>query len=102
MTEVSTTPVELPEGDVTTPHQAFNLKAVHLVNGDGKSIDIQSITAGFSLYESINSKFVTGDITLIDSVNLIKNYRFTGQEHIRVHISNERDEIDRPFHNGIN
>jgi len=95
MTEVSTTPVELPEGDVTTPHQAFNLKAVHLVNGDGKSIDIQSITAGFSLYESINSKFVTGDITLIDSVNLIKNYRFTGQEHIRVHISTERDEIDQ-------
>lgn len=92
MTEVSTTPVELPESEVTLPHQAFNLKAVHLINGDMIPIDIEAITAGFSLYESINSKFVTGDITLVDSLNLIKNYRFTGQEHIKIHISTADDE----------
>tara|TARA_B100000902_G_scaffold349613_1_gene358307 strand:- start:1713 stop:3221 length:1509 start_codon:yes stop_codon:yes gene_type:complete len=80
--------------DVTIPHIPFNLKAVHLISGDGTALDIASITLGFTLYESINNKFVTGDITIVDGLNLIKNYRFTGQEHIRLHFDTEPDSVD--------
>ena len=80
---------------VRTPHIPFNLKAVHLVTGDGHALDIASITQGFTLYESINSKFVTGDMTIVDGLNLIKNYRFTGQEHIRLHFDTEPDSVEK-------
>jgi hypothetical protein len=75
--------------DIYTSRIPFRTKAVHLISGDGVAIDISAITAGFALYESINSKFVTADITIVDGLNLIKNYRFTGQEHIRIELSND-------------
>jgi hypothetical protein len=62
----------------------FTLNAIHLVNQDGKSVDIGSLVQGFRLYESIYTKFVTADITLLDAVNLLKHYALTGQEFVRI------------------
>lgn len=87
--------------DVTTPNSPFNLKAVHLISGDGEALDIAAITLGFTLYESINSKFLTGDITLVDGLNLIKNYRFTGQEHIRLHFTCDPDDSGNVYASNI-
>ena len=38
----------------------------------------------FRLYESIYNKFVTGDINIIDGLDLLKNFKITGDEYIRV------------------
>ena len=65
----------------------FSLKAIHLVNQEGMSVNLSGVTVGFRLYESINSKFITGDVGIIDSVNLLKHYRFTGQEYIRISLT---------------
>jgi len=72
----------------TTPKQVvnndFTLNAIHLVNQEGISIDIAELVQGFRLYESIYTKFVTADISLIDSVNILKHYALTGQEFVRI------------------
>ena len=62
----------------------FTVNAVHLVTQEGLSVDISNLCLNFRLYESIYSKFVTADITLLDSINLLKHYQITGQEFIRI------------------
>ncbi len=62
----------------------FTLNAIHLVNQDGKSVDIGSLVSGFRLYESIYTKFVTADLAILDAVNLLKHYALTGQEFVRI------------------
>ena len=49
----------------------FTVNAVHLVTQEGLSVDISNLCLNFRLYESIYSKFVTADITLLDSINLL-------------------------------
>ena len=70
----------------------FTLNAIHLVNQDGKSVDIGSLVQGFRLYESIYTKFVTADVTLLDAVNLLKHYALTGQEFIRISLMHGNTE----------
>lgn len=70
----------------------FTLDAIHLVNQDGKSVDIGSLVQGFRLYESIYTKFVTADVTLLDAVNLLKHYALTGQEFIRISLMHGNTE----------
>ncbi|SVD53284.1 uncharacterized protein METZ01_LOCUS406138, partial [marine metagenome] len=40
----------------------------------------------FQLFESIYKKFVTGEVSIFDGMNLLKNFRFTGQEFVRISI----------------
>ena len=47
---------------------------------------------GFKLYESIFNKFVTGEVSVADGLNLPKNFRLTGQEYIRISIKQKRRE----------
>ena len=63
---------------------AFYLDALTLVNQDGESVDITKLCTNFRLYESIYKKFVTGDVSIMDGLNLIKNFKFSGQEYVRV------------------
>ena len=62
----------------------FTVIAIHLVTQEGLSIDVSPICVGFRLYESIYTKFVTADLTLIDALNLLKHYQLTGQEFVRI------------------
>ena|SRR5210317_356539 len=62
----------------------FVIEAMTLVTPEGDSIAIEGIVANFRLFESIYNKFVSADISIIDGVNLLKNYKITGQEHVRL------------------
>ena len=64
----------------------FTIDAINLVNQEGESVDIQNTVLSFRLYESIYNKFVTGDINIIDGLDLIKNFKLTGEEYIRISI----------------
>ena len=70
----------------------FTIKACHIVNQEGFSNNIAGITSGFHIYESIESKFLTGDMVITDSINLLKNIRFTGQEYLRISMCHGDDD----------
>jgi len=58
--------------------------ALSIVNQYGESLEIPRSAMEVSLFESIYSKFVTGEIAIDDGLNLTKNFRFTGQENVRI------------------
>ena len=64
----------------------FTIDAINLVNQEGESVDIQNLVLSFRLYESIYNKFCTGDINIIDGLDLLKNFKMTGEEYIRISI----------------
>ena len=61
-----------------------HIEAITIVNQYGEALDISMLSIGVRLYESIYSKFVTGDIAVMDGLNVLKNFRFTGQETVRI------------------
>ncbi len=71
----------------------FKIVSFTLVNQYNESIDISSMVMGFKLYESIFNKFVTGEISLADGLNLPKNFRLTGQENVRIAIK-QKEGVD--------
>lgn len=78
----------------------FTLDAINLVNQEGESVDIQNTVLNFRLYESIYNKFVTGDIHIIDGLDLLKNFKITGEEYIRIAIKQMegmQDEAPKEF-----
>jgi len=84
----------------------FFINSITLSNQFKESVEITKLITGFRLYESIYKKYTTGEVHFIDGLNLIKNFRFTGQEFIRVSISMKQgtgekaakeDSIDRDF-----
>tara|TARA_Y100000361_G_scaffold2056_1_gene1751 strand:- start:83 stop:1432 length:1350 start_codon:yes stop_codon:yes gene_type:complete len=55
---------------------------------------------GFKLYESIFNKFVTGEVSVADGLNLPKNFRLTGQEYLRISIKQKEgndEEAEEDF-----
>ena len=77
-------------------YQAGELKieSMTIVNQYGESVDVSKIAIGCRLYESIYSKFITGDVSILDGLNLLKNYRFTGQETMRIFIRSKFGDKD--------
>ena len=62
----------------------FKIDAFTLVNQYDESVDISNMVMGFKLFESIFNKFVTGEVSIYDGLNLPKNFRMTGQEYKKV------------------
>jgi len=62
----------------------FTVGAFTLVNQYQESLEITDMVAGFKLYESIFEYFVTGEVSVVDGLNLPKNFRLTGQEYLRI------------------
>lgn len=65
----------------------FSIESLAIVNQDNESVDITDLTMGVTLFESIYNKFITGNVNVLDGLNLLGNYRFTGQEYIRVSVA---------------
>ncbi len=64
----------------------FFIDSFTLINQYQESLDISSLCSNFTLYESIYNKFLTGEVHIIDGLNLPRNFRLTGQEYIRIAI----------------
>ncbi len=74
---------------------AFYIDAFSLVNQYNETVDIRGLVINFQLFESIFKKFVKGEVSIFDGMNLLKNFRFTGQEFIRISIK-QRDVGSQP------
>ena len=78
-----------------------------LINSDKEAVDLVNLCSNIKLYENIKQPFVSGRITLVDGLDLIKNYRIVGQESLTVRIRGLddtqdgftalKDSIDRTF-----
>ena len=64
----------------------FSIEAFTIINQHGETVVIDALTVGVTLYESIFSKFCSGQASIIDGLDILKNYRFTGQEFLRLSI----------------
>ena len=78
----------------------FTIDSFTLVNQYNESLDLTNMVMGFKLYESIFNKFVTGEVSIYDGLNLPKNFRMTGQEYLRIAIVQKEgvdEEADPEF-----
>ena len=78
----------------------FKIEAFTLVNQYNESLDLTNMVMGFKLFESIFNKFVTGEVSIYDGLNLPKNFRMTGQEYIRIAFSQKEgvgEDADAEF-----
>jgi len=64
----------------------FTIESLALINQYGESVDIRGLVDEFNLFSSIYNKFITGTLSVIDGISLLKNYRFSGQEFVRISI----------------
>ena len=74
----------------------FLVESFALINQFGETLDISGIVGEFTMSESIHRKFATSVVAIIDGLNLLKNYRFTGQEFIRISLK-QKEGIFKPF-----
>ena len=68
---------------------AFQLSEVNLISykspdgsGTPARLDIRNLIMEFNIYESLDSNFITGDMTLTDGTNAIQELPLTGYERI--------------------
>ena len=80
-------------GNQNIQPKTISVAGVILVNQFGDSVDLSEMFTRMFLQESIHSKFVSGEIQILDSLNLLRSFRMTGQEYITVEIAQfEGDE----------
>lgn len=70
------------------------IDAIALVNQEGESVDISKLIIGMQMYESIYKKFCSAEILLLDSLNILKYYKVTGQEYVRVSLRQKEGTDD--------
>ena len=62
----------------------FNVESIAFINQHQESVDIGDVCVSFKLYESIFDKFCTAEMGIVDGQDLPYNYRFSGQEFVRI------------------
>ena len=72
----------------------FFIESLALVNQHQESIDIRELVQEFKLNESIHNKFCSATFGIADGIDLLKNYRLTGQEFIRISIKQKEGMTD--------
>jgi hypothetical protein len=71
----------LNPGDVT-------INAAILINNTGKGINVKNLIREVVLYENIMSPFITGEVTISDSINLAEAMPLIGEEQLFLDIEN--------------
>ena len=78
----------------------FSVESLAIVNQEDESVDITDLAIGVKLFESIYNKFTTGHVNVLDGLNILGNYKFTGQEFIRISVAQKEgigQEPDKKF-----
>ena len=60
--------------------------SVSIVNPEKESVDILGLTSNITIYESIDKPFLSGRITVVDGLDIIKNYKLVGQESLTIKV----------------
>ena len=78
--------------ETSTRRGEFSVESFTLVNQHGESLNLEGVVKSFRLFESIYDSFCTGEVGIVDGLNLLYNYRFTGQEFIRISLQQKEGE----------
>jgi len=73
--------------------------SVSIVNPEKESVDILGLTSNITIYESIDKPFLSGRITVVDGLDIIKNYKLVGQESLTIKVrqrEGSNDEMSSP------
>ena len=62
--------------------QDYSLDSCKIITSSGKPYEFRHITMEFNYYEDLYGNFITGDITINDSVGYLSALGFNGHEHI--------------------
>jgi len=65
----------------------FDIESFTLINQHRNAVDIRNFVTSFTLIESIFNKFVMAEVKIVDTMDIIKNYRLSGQEFVRISIA---------------
>lgn len=60
--------------------------SVSIVNPEKESVDILGLTSNITIYESIDKPFLSGRITVVDGLDILKNYKLVGQESLTIKV----------------
>ena len=76
---------------------AFKIHQLTIVNQDQDAINIAPITTDVKLYEGIQQQFVKGKLTVVDGIQMLKNYKLVGQESITIQVSSANSTFRKVF-----
>ena len=71
---------------------------ITLINPEGAAFEITGLVSNLRFFESIEKYFVSGRLTLVDSIDLIKILKVVGQESITIQIRGRDDSTDGDGH----
>ncbi len=73
--------------------------SVTIVNPEKEAVDIANICSSINIYEGIDQKFVSGRISVVDSLNILDEYKLHGQESVTIRYRVKRGTTD--FSGGV-
>ena len=68
--------------------------SITIVNAENEAVDITNLVSSLDLFEGIDQPFVSGRISVIDSLNLIDEYKINGQESCTIRYRVKRGLTD--------
>ena len=60
--------------------------SLSIVNSEKESVDVLGLCNNITIFEGIDKYFLSGRITLVDGLNLLKNYKLSGQESLTIKV----------------
>jgi len=73
--------------------------AVTIVNSEQESVDILALTSNITIYEAIDKPFLSGRISVVDGLDILKNFKVVGQESLTIKVRQREavgDEMSTP------
>ena len=73
--------------------------SVSIVNPEKESVDILKLTTNITIFESINTPFLSGRISVVDALEISQMYKLIGQESLTIKIRQRegvRNELSTP------
>ncbi len=68
--------------------------SVTIVNPEKEAIDITNLCGSINIFEGIDSKFVSGRISVVDTLNVLDEYKLHGQESVTIRYRVKRGTTD--------
>ena len=72
--------------------------SLSIVNSEKESVDVLGLCNNITIFEGIDKHFLSGRITIVDGLNILKNYKLSGQESLTIKIRQVegQGEFSRP------
>lgn len=62
----------------------LTVEMVMLTNQEQESVDIRNLVSDITIFESIDSPFLSGRVSVVDGLGILEDYKITGQESLTI------------------